>query len=132
MTSDIKYDSQSARDNIPIMEWIVAAIGGLLVIASFGFLVYRAVVEREPPSFEFTIEKVERLRQQSAATVSIRNNGGQPVADLRVQAIGGQEQSTEVVVDYVPAKSSRRVTFVFDKSTVASEIKFLVDSFTKP
>ncbi len=132
MTTHTNQDIQSARDHIPIAEWIVAAIGGLLVTASFGFLAYRASSEREPPSFDFTIEKLVAMNWQTAATVSVRNHGGKAVADLRLRAICTQDQSKEVVIDYVPAKSARRVTFVFDEPMMDSEIKFFVDSFTEP
>ncbi len=132
MTTDTNHDSQSARGHIPIAEWIVAAIGGLLVVASFGFLAYRSVGEREPPAFEFTIEKVVPMNVQKAVTVSVRNLGGKPVADLRLHVIGNQGQVKEVVIDYLPAKSSRRVAFVFDEPPVDIEMNIFVDSFTEP
>lgn len=125
-------DSQATTDHIPLAEWIVAAIGGLLVIASFVFLAYRSVSELVPPSFEFEIKDFNSIDQQSAVTVSVTNTGGKPVADLRVRATGPESASREVTVDYVPAKSSRKITFVFDPPTEASQLKFTIESFTEP
>lgn len=127
-----KQDAQPVHESIPVAEWIVAAIGGLLVIASFAFLVYRAVVEQERPSFEIEIEAVHSSEHYNSVTISVHNVGGQPVADLIVRATGDKPESPVVTVDFVPAKSSRRVTFVFDKATEISRLSFAVESFTEP
>ncbi len=132
MTEKDDRADQPTQNGIPVAEWIVAAVGGVLVIASFLFLAYRAVSEREPASFEFTIEEIQRVQQQLVATASVHNRGGQPVADLRLRAICKRDQVKEVVIDYVPAKSSRRVTFYFVDADVDAPIEFVVDSFTEP
>jgi len=127
-----KQDAQPVHESIPVAEWIVAAIGGLLVITSFAFLVYRAVIEQERPSFEIEIEAVHSSDHYNSVTVLVRNIGGQPVADLLVRATSDTPESPMATVDYLPAKSSRRVTFVFHKATEISRLSFAVESFTEP
>lgn len=119
-------------DEIPLLEWLVAAMGGLLVIVSFGFLGYRAMSEQEPPLFVVTVESIELMGTQRAVTVSVANRGGRPVAELSVHADGMNGRSKDAIVDYVPAGSSRRVTFLFDDSLPPSDYEFVVDSFTNP
>lgn len=133
MTNDKESNTKRRefRQGIPLIEWIVAGIGGVLVMASFGFLVYRAISEQEPPSFGFAIEKVQPMNEQQSVTVSIKNRGGRPVADVRVRAISGSGEEREAVIDYVPSQS-RRVTFLFDQVVVAADVRFAVESFTEP
>jgi uncharacterized protein (TIGR02588 family) len=125
-------DGRSSGASIPLTEWIVAAIGCFLVISSFAFLAFRAVSEREPPSFDFVVEEVNSKALPNSVTVSVRNRGGAPVADLLVRAIRDHQESREVIVDHVPAKSSRRVTFVFSATTGAEQLAFAIESFREP
>lgn len=134
MTSDNDRESKSKKfhDEIPLAEWIVAACGGVLILASFGFLTYRAVSERRPPSFAYTVENVDPMDDKYAAIVSIHNRGGRPVANVSLRAVSDRNEQCVVVVDFVPANSSRRVTFLFDNAIIASDLTFKVDSFSEP
>lgn len=120
------------RDAIPLAEWIVAACGGILIAASFGFLGYRAIIQQKPPSFDVVVEKVEAAGMQASSTVAVHNRGGRPAADVTVHASSDNGRQLEVVIDYVPVGSSRRVVFLFASSVEASDAAFTVDSYSEP
>jgi uncharacterized protein (TIGR02588 family) len=141
MTTD--EEKEPERNNpfvtTPIAEWIIALLGGVLIAASFGFLFYRAIREKEPPSFDFHIETMERAGDQHAVKVLVRNIGGRPVANLRIRvarvgiAINDEKcRQHTTVLDYVPAHSARHATFVFDHAIAPADLRFTVDSFTDP
>lgn len=104
----------------------------VLVTISFGFLGYRAMTEQNPPLFVLTVESVEPIGTQRAVTVPVANRVGRPVADLCVHTSGIDGRPKDAVIDYVPAGSSRRVTFLFDGRFLPLNYEFVVDSFTNP
>ncbi|WP_442505256.1 hypothetical protein SH528x_004038 [Novipirellula sp. SH528] len=120
------------EDRIPIAEWIVAAIGAVLVGGTFCFLGYRAVVEQGPPSFTAEIKQIEATGNNHAVTVIVHNQGGRPVSDLVVRATRDGQDERELTIDYIPSHSARRVTFLFDKSTAANQLECVFTSYNDP
>ncbi|TWT56493.1 hypothetical protein [Allorhodopirellula solitaria] len=128
----MKNGNQSAA-TIPLAECIVAGVGLLLVLATFGYLGQRAMREQSPPSFVARTEKIIALGDQFVAKVVVQNIGGTPVADLRVIAdFGEDEPPKEVVIDYLPSRSDRRVGFVLKRMPSEPEPTFQFVSYTEP
>ncbi len=120
------------QDRIPIGEWIVAAIGAVLVGGTFCFLGYRAVAEQGPPWFTAEIEQMEAAGNNHAVSVIVHNQGGRPVSDLVVRATRNGQDERELTINYLPSHSERRVTFLFDTPTAANQLELAFTSYNDP
>lgn len=119
--------------NIPLAEWIVAAVGLLLVLVTFGYLAVRMLREQSPPSFHAKIESVSDTGNQFLIKVVVENTGGTPVADLCMRAVFEDGQAAkEVTLSYLPSHSDRRVGFVLDQRPTAEKTSFEFVSYTQP
>lgn len=129
----IESGDKSSIQPIPWLEWLVAAVGIILVVGNFGYLGWRAVQEKTPPSFVAEIESVVPSDRGFLVRVNVKNNGGTPVADLRLIAtFSGTEKNSEVMIDYLPSRSNRTVGFLKDGPVNADEVTFHFKSFTEP
>lgn len=131
MTATERNDKSSAQP-IPYPEWFVAAVGLVLVVANFGYLGRRAVQEKTPPSFVAEIDLVERTREGFLVWVNVQNNGGVAVANLHFTTTFRTDDSSEVIIDYLPAQSVRRAGFLTDGPVTPAEVTFHFTSFTEP
>lgn len=132
MNTSARGDKPSIQP-IPRLEWLVAAVGILLVVGNFGYLGWRAAQEKTPPSFVAEIASVVPTDHGFLVRVSVKNDGGTPVADLRLIAMfSGTEQSSEIMIDYLPSNSSRTAGFLTNSPVNADDVTFHFKSFTEP
>lgn len=117
---------------IPFAEWVIAALGTLLVVATFGFLIARAFAEKEPPSFAADVEQIGAVGDNFAVTATVQNHGGRAAASLVVRGQAGGSKERELTIDYLPAYSGRRVTFLFDQPVDLGNFKCTFISYNDP
>ena len=122
----------SDKDEIPVAEWVVAALGAAFLFTTLSFLVYRGILERTPPRFEAEILKIERIGASYAVAVRIHNRGGRPVSKLVVRGSRGAESEREVTIDYLPSQSSREVSFQFDEWIDSDQFTSSFTSYNVP
>lgn len=129
----IERSDKSSAQPIPRLEWLIAAVGIVLVVGNFGYLGWRAAQEKTPPSFVAEIASVEPSNQGFLVRINVKNNGGTPVADLRLIAtFSGTEKSSEVMIDYLPSRSNRTAGFLTNDPVKPDEVTFHFESFTEP
>ncbi len=126
-------EPNAKQQDIPVLEWVVAVIGFLLVSANLTLLGWRAIQEKTPPEFAASIDKIEQVKNAELVMIKIENRGGTPVANLRIKAkFGSSEMTREVVIDYLPSHSSRQVGFVTKAPDPASGLQIEFVSFNEP
>lgn len=112
-------------------EWVLAAIGAIVTLATIGFLVYEGLAEGGGGVPELIVEAGAVTPQGSgwAVPVEARNTGSATAASVRIvgqlrDATGVVEES-EMTLDYVPEASSRAGTLLFtrDPSTSTLEVR---------
>lgn len=101
------------------LEWIVLAVSALFIAAIAGFLVVDGLTgEGAPPSPIVTLDRDAAYEVDGAWFVpgTVRN-GGDVAAEavlLRATAtVDGEEEESELTVDYLPAGTDVDITFVF-------------------
>jgi hypothetical protein len=68
---------QQEENAIPVWEWIVAAIGLVLVASVIGFLLYEAIAgSRLPPDVKLSVDSVVQIRNGFLAKITAVNEGG--------------------------------------------------------
>jgi uncharacterized protein (TIGR02588 family) len=93
---------------IPLYEWVAAAIGAALLAGVLAILVRDAVDGDEPPRIVIRVERVARAGDQWRVEFVAENQGDAAAADVVVRLEGA---GADVVLDYVPGRSRRRGGF---------------------
>jgi uncharacterized protein (TIGR02588 family) len=112
-------------------EWVLAAVGALVTLATVGFLVYEGLTqsgESAPELVVVTGASTTRGRGW-AVPIEARNVGSATAASVRIVGAlrdGGRVvEESEMTLDYVPEASSRTGTLLFtrDPSTLTLEVR---------
>jgi uncharacterized protein (TIGR02588 family) len=122
---------------IPLLEWLVAAMGGLLVAATIAYLVYQALWRDEaPPDVRLTAERVLPLRQGYLVQFRAANEGGQAAAQLMVEGeLMGPEgvvETGEATLDYLPPNSYREGGLFFTQDPRRLELHLRAKGYAVP
>lgn len=86
---------------MPTIQWWVAGVALLVVLASFGLVLYEGVAgDATPPVLAVVVDSIAHDSATYRVHVTVVNTGGRAAADVRVRA--------EVVADDVVASSDIR------------------------
>ncbi|MFB2935223.1 hypothetical protein ACE1B6_08080 [Aerosakkonemataceae cyanobacterium BLCC-F154] len=120
------------------LEWIIFAVGLILVVSTLGYLIYDATtVSEAPPNIEVKIGETQPQGQNFLVPVIATNKGEQTAETVQIEVIlennGKEEESAEMEIQFLPrgAKRSGWVTFEKDPRTV-EKIKTRAVGFEKP
>lgn len=118
-------------------EWVVAAIGAVVIVVTVGALIYFQVASGSPePTISITGQKVEHTRGGYLVTFRVRNEGHTTAAHLHVRGelVDGKTtlETDEVTFDYVPAFSSRSGGVFFTHDPAKAELRLRATSFVEP
>lgn len=127
-----KGKAQGGNDKTPLLEWVFALCGFVMVLMMFGFIGYSAAQDDHSPP-EIIIRVIEVVPSGSGYLVLFRadNNGGSTAADLTIRGSlkegdrGEERASSTVMFDYLPAHSFRTggLFFAEDPSRYTVELR---------
>ena len=138
MAAQQKSSSKAKPDSsqIPLAEWIVSAIGLLLVGATVGYLGYAALtVEDSPPDIQVEIVAVLPLREGYLARFSAINHGGLPANEVTIlgeHGLGAEREASQAVVDFLPAGSEKGGGLFFRRQPAQESIKVRATGYQEP
>jgi uncharacterized protein (TIGR02588 family) len=128
---------QQEENAIPIWEWIVAAIGFVLVASVIGFLLYEAIAgKRLPPDVKLSVDSVVQTRNGYLAKIVAVNEGGMTAAGVVIE--GELRQGTEPVerswttIDYLPPRSEQRGGLFFTRDPRQFELQVHPLGYVEP
>ncbi len=127
----------ATKKNIPLLSWITASVGLILVLGIIAFLVMRSFEEGDPvPKIVIHTASSQPDDGKTLIMITIANNGTGAVSSLMVEGElrnGTQtvEQST-VTVDYVPAGSTRTAGMYFVNDPKNFELILTPRSYEEP
>jgi len=121
--------AQPAR--APALEWGAAGVGLLLILAVLTLLAMHALSPNGPPILRVT--QIDQTTNPAGHTIKIEvvNDGATAAAGVLVEGALGSETS-EVSLDYVPAKSKREASLVFQGDPKAGALTLRVKGFVEP
>ena len=109
---------QQEENAIPVWEWIVAAIGLVLVASVIGFLLYEAIAgSRLPPDVKLSVDSVVQIRNGFLAKITAVNEGGITAEGVDIE--GELKRGTETIersrttIDYLPPRSEKKAGLFF-------------------
>ncbi len=118
-------------------EWVVAAIGAVLVVAAIGYLIYFAQVTPEGPAL-IALEQgpVERNGDGYVVIVNVTNQGATTAAAVTVEGRlsrgGAAIETATATLDYVPRFSHRRAGLYFETDPRTADLDLRALGYTEP
>jgi uncharacterized protein (TIGR02588 family) len=128
---------QQEENAIPIWEWIVAAVGFVLVASVIGFLLYEAIGgNRLPPDVKLSVDSVVQTGNGYLAKITAVNEGGMTAEGVVVE--GELRSGTEPVersrttIDYLPPRSHKKGGLFFTRDPRQFELKMRPFGYEEP
>ncbi len=144
-SGDENSESEQATENqengeqqeVPLLEWIVAGIGFVLVAGAIGFMLYQAVTSRfAPPIIKITIESVVSADTGYLVIFEAQNTGEETASNVAIEGeIKNGDESVEksdVTIDYVPSRSKRKSGLYFTKNPQQFDLQIRAKGYEEP
>ena len=130
-------EAGSEPRQIPLLEWLVAGIGALLVAGTIGYLVYQALWrDQTPPDVRLVALRVLALEHNHLVEFRAVNQGGEPAAQLLVEGelVGaeGPVETAEATLDYLPPGSHRDGGLFFSRDPREFELRLRAKGYARP
>lgn len=114
--------AKAAVDNRPVLQWTMAALGGLVTLAVIGVVLWEALQPATPPMLRARITAVTPSAGGYLAEVEVSNMGRDTAAAVDVVGtLEGASPST-VTVDYVPAQGRAKAWLHFDRDPARASL----------
>jgi uncharacterized protein (TIGR02588 family) len=129
-------DTETRRP-IPVTEWIVAALGAVLVVGTIGWLVWLATTrDGTPPDVRVVADGVVALQHGWLVKFRAANAGGQAAAEVLVEGElagpDGPVETSEATVDYLPPRSEREGGLFFSHDPRRHEVRLRARGYMQP
>ena len=115
------------HDEISIFEWIIAAVGMIMVLASIAFIAYQGITTpRSPPDIRVRTIRIARSGDGYLVLFTAENLGGTTVAELSIEGEierGGGTEISEATIDYLPPRSQRSGGLFFENHPSGVELR---------
>jgi uncharacterized protein (TIGR02588 family) len=125
------------RPAVPLLEWIVAGLGVLLVGGAIAFLLYHSMTRGQtPPDLRAVAERVLDLDHGYVVQFRARNEGGSAAAEVTIEgelvAPDGRTERAVAVLDYLPPRSDREGALLFTVDPRQGELRLRATGYAKP
>jgi uncharacterized protein (TIGR02588 family) len=104
---------KSGPGETPLLEWLLGAVGVMLLLAAVSYLAYEGAANEDGPG-EIVVSTTQIIETQSAYIVRFQahNRGSATVGNLHMSARlsdGNREvEVAHVLIDYLPGRSTRQ------------------------
>jgi uncharacterized protein (TIGR02588 family) len=127
----------TSKRPIPVTEWVVAAIGAVLVAATIGYLVWLALSRDEaPPDVRVAEAGVVALQDGWLVKFRATNAGATAAAELLIEGElvgeGGPVETSEATIDYLPPRSEREGGLFFRRDPRRHELHLRAKGYVDP
>jgi uncharacterized protein (TIGR02588 family) len=132
-----KTKDRQPRQAVPLLEWLVAALGALLVGGAIAFLVYHSTTRDQiPPDIRVEAEQVLELAHGYVVQFRALNEGGSAAAQVTIEGelVGpdGATERGETVLDYLPPRSDRAGGLLFTSDPRQGELRLRATGYANP
>jgi uncharacterized protein (TIGR02588 family) len=127
----------TSRRPIPATEWVVAAIGALLVAGTIGYLVWLALGrDQAPPDVRLVAGNVLALQHGFLVEFRALNAGGSAAGELLVEGeLAGPDgvvETAEATIDYLPPRSERAGGLIFSHDPRRYALRLSAKGYVEP
>ena len=119
------------------LEWIVFAVGLVLVLSTLSYLVYTgATMGNEPPSIEVRLGTPEQRTHNFIVPVTVINHGDKTAEGIRIEVLmesGGAEKARgELEIPFLPRNATREGWVTFEQDPRNGQLKARVLGYEEP
>lgn len=130
-------EDEGHEESLSVLEWIFASIGLLVILCALGFLIYRGATKGDtPPVVKVEVESIAQAGENYVVNFRVSNTGDTTAADLTIEGElkNGEksEETSDVTMTYVPARSVRRGGLIFTKNPNEFQLKIRAKGFEMP
>ncbi|GGE47656.1 hypothetical protein GCM10007276_26110 [Agaricicola taiwanensis] len=134
--SDMTASEQQKPPKTPALEWIASSIGAIFAVGLISFLTWDIFVAAEPADVSAQPGVIEQASQGYTLGIVVQNTGGLTAAEVevegRVTTVDGTEETSQATFDYLPGKSERRGTLMFQTEPDPAQLRLRVVSYREP
>lgn len=129
------------KSDVPLIQWIVAGIALVVVLASFGVVAYAGLMRNDAePAIEARIDSVSAGAVGYRVYVTVTNLGGGAAMDVQVQATATDDSGAAAThgplsplsFDYLPGGSSATGVFVVPADPRTTGLQVEVATYRQP
>ncbi len=129
--------SKDKKASPPAWEWVLAAVGVILVGTAVGSAFYRALTHEDtPPQIEVGVSGIKTTAGGFDVEFEVRNAGGHTAAELNLEAqllkSGEPVETSTATLAYSPSNSVRRGGIFFTNDPKAFELKIRALGYESP
>ena len=132
-----KPEQNAAGTQSPVLQWMAAGLGLVLVLIVLGYSVWEVLAGNgEPPQLSVVADKPTASRSGHTVPIVVRNDSTATAA--AVEVVGVLEQSGVAVEErhaalaYVPGKGEARGGLVFERDPAGYTLKVTVEGYEEP
>jgi uncharacterized protein (TIGR02588 family) len=121
----------------PVVEWIAAGLSTAMVLGVIGFLVYDGVRSpATPPNVTIEVDSIVPAGPGYLVLFRAQNRSRSTAAEVLVegelQADGGNVETSETTLDYVPAKGLERGGLYFAHDPRRGQLRLKAKGYREP
>lgn len=129
--------SENKNKQTSFLEWLMAAVGLILVVGALGFIIYKAATDGDkPPILKVKSTNIEKNEAGYLVEFEIENSGDITAASVVVEGKltkGAEEiETSSATFDYAPAHSKRSGGLYFKNDPQTADLEILAKSYQKP
>lgn len=130
-------NNKSLAQRTSLIEWIVAAIGLILVLFSIGFLAYKGVTSKDsPPNLTVKVTSIEHLSNGYLVEFKVRNEGERPAASVVIEgklSSGEKEIETKTTtINYIASESERNGGLFYTENPEQNNLEIKAIGYENP
>lgn len=119
------------------LEWMVFAIGLVLVVFTIVYLIYAgATMGEEPPSLEVRLGVPAVGRSNFIVPVTVFNHGDKTAVGVHIEVVmesqGEEKERGEIEIAFVPRRSKKEGWVAFEEDPRSAQLKARVLGYEKP
>lgn len=130
-------EEQKRRSGGTAVEWSVAALSAVMVLALVGFLLHDALTRSPtPPDLDVRSDSVVSVSAGYLLALTVSNRGGRTAASVQLhgELLAGDSvlESSDAVLDYVPVGAQRNAGLQFERDPEAHAVRVRVTGYEEP
>jgi uncharacterized protein (TIGR02588 family) len=135
--SESEIRPTKTEQQVPWLEWLAVGIGLLLVLGIFGVIGWQLFSgATTPPVITVKVEKVAPVEGGYRVLFRAHNSAGEAAAQVEIEgkvtAAGEDEETSKVILDYVPGHSARQGGLFFTRDPHSGSLAVRATGFAKP